>query len=76
MLLIGHPSTRVQRYVAAGVLQAALTLELPIRLTPLLPPGFLQAVSENLDRLLAVATFIYISYLWTRLKSFDLIQRD
>ena len=71
LVLIDHAPTRRPRYAVAGVMTAALTVDLPVRLAPALQPGWLLTIVNNLDRLLACVTFVYLAVLWTRLSAGD-----
>jgi hypothetical protein len=69
LVLIDHAPTRRQRYAVAGVMTTALTVDLPVRLAPALRPGWLLTIVDNLDRLLACVTFVYLAVLWRHISA-------
>jgi len=56
------------RWLPIAALQAALTLDIPTRIGPLVPDrGWLTAAVQSADRLLVLATFLYVAGVWIRL---------
>ncbi len=71
LVLTEHPPTRRERDAAAAILSVAMTLDLPIRLTPYLTSDLALGMVSNSDRVLAVSLYAYVISLWVRLGAKD-----
>lgn len=67
LLTLGEPTTHRQRLWAAGIIQAALMLDIPVRLRGL-AEGVLGKVIADVDRALVLGTFMMVAWCWWRLQ--------